>query len=106
MISMPSDYEPMTIRLLEIGVDLLMRYFGHSREDAEKLTSAFLLRDQSVFNEDFIHHEMPWRVAAAIHYLEGLRGSRERLGHWLIESGYQNSPPEVPEFVRARMRDV
>lgn len=104
MIQAPSDFEPMTLRLLDISVELLMRYFGHTRDDAEELTNRFLVREPSVVNEDFIHHEMPWRVAAAIHYLESIGGPRERLGHWLIESGNQNSPPEVPEFVRSRMR--
>jgi hypothetical protein len=103
MIAMPSDYEPMSVRLLEISADLLVHYFGHTRERAEELTSRFLVRDPSRFNEDFIHHEMPWRVAAAIHYLESMGGPPNRLGDWIIESGNEGSPPEASELIRVRM---
>jgi hypothetical protein len=102
MIHTPRPYDSDTMRLLEISADFLIQYFAYGREEAEHLVSSFLDHFKEVYDEDFLHHESSYRLAAMIHYFESLHGPRERLGHWLAESGYQEEPREALAYFREK----
>lgn len=95
-------YDEDTEKILEIAVDFLSQYFGYGREEALQLTNDFLQTYGDRYDEDFFHHEMSYRVAAVIHYLQGLHGSTATLKKWLIENGHNQPPRESFEYFRQK----
>jgi hypothetical protein len=91
-------FDEDTIRLLQIAQDFLVQYFGHDTDEAEQLVSKFL--ETSVWDEDIMHHESSYRVAAAAHYLCALGGDRSTLGTWLLEEGHNTPPRAALEYFR------
>ncbi len=96
----PSGFEDDTYRLLDITLTFLSRYFGHSCEESERLMESFFDSFADRFDEDAIHRELSYRVAAIIHYLVYQNGSPEELGDWLLSSGNNQTPPEALEYFR------
>ncbi|MCZ7646574.1 MAG: hypothetical protein M5U26_15020 [Planctomycetota bacterium] len=89
-----------TGRILDISKDFLHMYFGYNKESAKTLMKTFIEEYGDTFDEDEIHRQSAYRIAAISHYLVGLQGQREKLGHWLIESGHQNSPASALQYFR------
>ncbi len=94
------DYDKDTYRLLDIALLFLVRYFGHSDTEAEQLMVRFHQSFSQQFDEDAIHHESSYRLAAIIHYLVSMRGRRDGLGDWLSEEGHSSPPAEALEYFR------
>jgi len=96
------DYEDRdeTELLLEIAHHFLCEYFGHKTDYANDIMIKFLKNYSSSYNEDFIHHEMSYRVAATIHFVIHLNGSPNKLGEWLIENVNKKHNPEADEYFR------
>ncbi len=93
-------YDEDTFRLLEISTEFLIRFFEHTQEKADILMMKFLKSYSKYYDEDILHHESSYRIAAIVHYLIELKGSRETLGNWLVENGYNKQPPEALEYFR------
>lgn len=95
-----SGYDDDTFRILDISLVFLVRFFGHSEAGAKELLREFNASFASYYDEDALHHESSYRVAAMIHYLVSLGGAREELGEWLHQEGHTSAPPEALEFFR------
>jgi hypothetical protein len=89
-----------TYRLLDITLEFLRQYFGHSEDDAEALMTCFFNDFSKRFDEDGIHHESSYRMAAIIHYLSHQKGNPDALGDWLVSSGNNQAPSEALEYFR------
>jgi len=92
------DYDDDTITVVNISIDMLVRYFGHTMSTAEDTMDRFFADYGEYYDEDFIHHESAYRFAAIAHYLSNLNGSRERVGEWLQDSGHAHSPGEANDY--------
>lgn len=95
-----SDFDADTIRVLEIAVDFLVRYFNHSRESAEHMMADFLETYGDRYDEDLIHHQSSYRVAATVHFVAGLEGSIDDAATWMVKEGHNNPPREALEYFR------
>lgn len=93
-------FENDTFKMLDITLTFLETYFGHSSDSAEAAMKHFFETDSDRFNEDVIHHEMPYRMAAIIHYLCDLNGDPNRLGNWLLEQKFNLTPQEALDYFR------
>lgn len=91
-------FDEDTVRLLQIAQDFLIQYFGHEADEAEQVMSKFI--EASIWDEDVMHHESSYRLAAAAHYLCALGGDRTALGKWLLEAGHKDAPPAAAEYFR------
>ncbi len=96
------DYEDReeTEKILEIAEHFLCKYFGHDLSYADEILYQFLHRYSQRYDEDFIHHEMSYRVAATVHFIIHLNGSTNDLGNWLVETGHARPDPEATEYFR------
>jgi hypothetical protein len=91
-------YDEDTYTLIQIAVDFLVQYFGCTIDDANQAMIVFLQSYSSDFDEDALHHESSYRLAAIVHYLIRLKGSREQLGNWLVENGYNRTPFDAMDY--------
>lgn len=99
-------YDGDTRRLLEIAVVFLERFFGHDAESADRLMGEFLAAHSQHYSEDDLHYFSSYGVAALAHYLIALKGTRETLGKWLVESGHNDTPYEALEYFRENYFDA
>ncbi len=95
-------YDDDTFRLLEISVDFLVRYFDHTPAKASELMIEFLKIHSEAYDEDDLHHDSSYRIAAMAHFLVAWGGAREDLGGWLIDQGHISPPPEALEYFREK----
>ena len=93
-------YEEDTFKLLDISLHFLVRFFGHSEHEARVLLKKFDSDFSEIYDEDVLHHESSYRIAAFIHYLVFLSGDGRALGEWLQEEGHVGTPPEAAEYFR------
>ena len=91
-----------TYRVLDIALTFLSQYFGHHGNDAKNLMKRFFSDFSDRFDEETIHHESSYRMAAIIHYLSYKKGNPNELGDWLISTGHHQAPPEALEYYRER----
>ena len=97
----PVEFEDEdTYRVLDIALYFLRKYFGHSEDEAKALMRCFFNDFAKRFDEDGIHHESSYRMAAIIHFLSHKKGSPDALGDWLLSSGHNQAPPEALEYFR------
>jgi hypothetical protein len=94
------NFENDTFRILDIALKFLETYFEHSPERAELAMKRFFETFSDRFGEDIIHHESSYRMAAIIHYLCDLKGDPDRLGHWLLEQKFNQTPVEALDYFR------
>jgi len=92
--------EDDTYRVLDITLAFLVQYFEHSEADAAALMQHFFEHYSERFDEDAVHHESSYRMAAIIHYLSHKKGNPNELGDWLISSGNNQTPREALEYFR------
>jgi len=64
----PISNDSDTNRLLQVVCWALTRHFGHEAEAAEMLVRCSHVRFAGQWNDDFYHHEGPFRSAALLHY--------------------------------------
>jgi len=95
-----AGYDDDTVRLLEIAVDFLTLFFGYDEKRADEVMASFLQSYSGEFDEDALHHELSYKVAAIAHYLIGLRGPRNDLGDWLLETEHVTTPQEALTYFR------
>lgn len=87
-----------TFKLLDIAHHFLEFYFGHLPEQASEIMVAFFNEFGPRFDENVVHHESSYRMAAIIHYLTYLKGSPDKLGDWMLETGTNHQPREAVEY--------
>ena len=85
-----------TYKVLEITIHFMNQYFGHPEATAGELMVAFFTQ----FDEDVVHHDSAYRMAAYIHYISFLKGDPNKLGDWMLASGVHQTPPEATEYFR------
>jgi hypothetical protein len=76
--------------------------FQHSEEEAVDLIDLLLASHAKVLDEDFIHYESSYGVAAAAHYFGVLGGRPETLREWRSASNLVGTPPAALEYFRTR----
>lgn len=90
--------------LLSITKDFLVQYFEHSSSDAEKMIIKFF-RKYDYIDEDFIHHEMSWSIATAVHFSMHLNGERGDLREWEKQNGYLDPPDNAVAYMKKHYWD-
>jgi hypothetical protein len=93
-------FDDDTFRILDIALTFLEQYFHYTPEDAELKMNVFLKDFSTRFDEDAIHHESSYRLAAIIHYLTGLNGNPNKLGDWMVANKFNQSPPDAMDYFR------
>lgn len=96
----PNSFDDDTYRILDITLVFLQRYFGHTGAKSCELMKEFFMRFSKRFDEDVIHHELSYRMAATIHYMTFLQGDPNKLGNWMLETGANQPPGEASEYFR------
>ena len=91
--------------LLEIAVWCLSEYFGHSEDEAVHLVNAFYDKFKDLWEDSFYHHEMPFRVAARMHYVIHLGGKNSEFSEWIIGTEWNQAPREAIEYFQQRFFD-
>jgi hypothetical protein len=89
-----------TIRLFQIVFWCLKNFFGYTDDSAIEAINSFYEKNVERYDDDFYHHEMPFRVAVRIHYFEVLKGETDKFYHWRRESGYDVDPREAIDYFR------
>ncbi len=95
-----TTFDPDTVRILEIAETFLTKFFGHPASDASTLIESFLEIHGSRYDEDFLHHQSSYRVAALIHYLQAIGGDVSGASEWLVDQGHNNPPREAIDYFR------
>jgi len=67
-----------------------------------RLLAEFVRQHGDRFDEDQLHHESSFRVAAIAHYFVVEHGSAEQLGDWLEQNNWKDAPAEALEYFRER----
>jgi len=83
----------------------LQIYFGYTPEKAESFLKIFFLKFSSRFDEDAIHHESSYRMAAIIHYLIEIKGDPNGLGDWMIANRFNQPPADALAYFRENYFD-
>jgi hypothetical protein len=96
----PISNDPDTNKLLSIVTWNLRRFFGYDTHDSQALVRSFYATYSSTWDDDFYHHEGPFRSAAFIHYMTTTGGMREGFMAWLDSQGFSQVPPESSEHFR------
>ncbi|BDD12929.1 hypothetical protein FUAX_53610 (plasmid) [Fulvitalea axinellae] len=94
-----------TYKFLEISAYFLQQYFHHSEKESEILTISFLENYSDKFDEDSIHHETAYPIAAIIHYLESLQLPLSEVGDWLLENSHNTPPGDALYYFRTHYFD-
>lgn len=84
--------------LVDIAVTFLGMYFHHSRPDAARLMSAFLIRNRTRHGNDYFQYEGPYRAAATVHFVEALAGNPNDALAWLRSTGHNNPPHAAVKY--------
>lgn len=95
-----SAFDGETQIILDIASKFLCDYFGHTPTEAERLVSELIETYPDMYDEDFIHRESSYGVAAGAHYLCALMGERARLRDWRIETGHNKTPSDALDYFR------
>lgn len=95
-----------TLRVLEISLYFLNTYFGHNIDKGSELMKSFFDNRSNRYDEDLIHHESSYRVSAAIHYYEFLKGENSGFGEWMRTNGHFKPPREAFEYFRENYFDI
>ena len=93
-------FDEETQLIVEVSLKFLHDYFGHPRPTAEGLICALLETHSDMYDEDFIHHESSYLLAAGAHYFSELRGERGGFRDWLRENAHDKTPPDALEYFR------
>jgi len=96
----PPHWDDDTRKLLEIATHFLHSVFGHTPVRASGLMRDFL-RLGPFADEDMVHHEGPYSIAAVCHYRLVLQGPPQGLVTWLVDNGHHSPPPEVFSYINA-----
>lgn len=94
----PVAADEETALLIEIAVDFLVMYFGHDRSDASEMMATFLDKYAQYYDEDTIHRQLPYRMAAFVHYVVAMNGKYESAYEWLVNSEHNEMPYEAREY--------
>lgn len=94
------DFDDDAFKMLDICLVFLEQYFDHSSEGSRGLMRKVFIEHPSAFDEDLIHHEMPYRFSAFVHYLGCVRDESTDLNDWLRESGHFTPPAEAISYFR------
>jgi hypothetical protein len=103
MINFLFQTDDETTRLFKIVVWCLQKYFEHTQESAIEAINAYYTKNINRIDDDFYHHEMPFRVALRIQYSEVWKKGSDRSNEfydWMRKSGYHNTPYEVLDYFR------
>ena len=96
----PNSFDGDTCQVIAIALTFLEKYFRHGKEESLLLAQRFFAKFSERFDEDAVHHESAYRLAAAIQYLSFLEGEPSKLGDWMIANGYNKPPSEALEYFR------
>lgn len=89
-----------TVLLFEMVVWCLVKYFGHTEETSVGLVNDFCNKAKSRWEDDFYHHETPFRVAARIHYVSFMKGNNSEFADWVLTSKWGKPPQEAIDYYK------
>ena len=96
------DTDSDTLALLEIVVWNLKQYFGHTPEQAYSSVNSFYALFAGQWVDAFYHEEMPYRVAARVHFVIELQNPNDQFSDWLINSPWRDQPAESLRYFREK----
>jgi hypothetical protein len=100
MINFSFHTDEDTVRLFQIVVWCLKKYFFHTDDSAVEAINQYYEKNVKRHDDDFYHHEMVFRVAVRIHYIEDLKGEANKFPDWIRESKYNCSPREAMDYFK------
>lgn len=103
MINFSFKTDDDTIRLFQIVVWCLKKYFCHTDDSAVEAINSYYEKNAERHDDEFYHYEMPFRVAVRIYYSEVLRRGDDKdvkFYNWRRESGYDVDPREAIDYFR------
>jgi hypothetical protein len=93
--------DPDTNRLLEVVAWVLAHSFGHPDGAAHLTVRSFYARNLARYDDDFYHHEGPFRSAAIIHYASTREGwNVQGFVEWLRGQDFRREQAEALEYYR------
>lgn len=101
-----SEFDGETMFCLSISAQVLERYFGMTPSEAESAMRNLFARRGGVYDELMVHHEGPWRVAAAAAYYSDQARGVDGFTPWLREHGFEAPSEEAHSFIRERFREA
>ncbi|MBD2302122.1 hypothetical protein [Nostoc sp. FACHB-190] len=87
-----------TVRLFQIVVWCLKKYFFYTDDLAVEFINSYYKKNLNIHDDDFYHHEMPFRVALRVHYFEVLQVEANKFQDWVREYDYNYTPREVIDY--------
>ncbi|MDW3193371.1 MAG: hypothetical protein R8G66_13445 [Cytophagales bacterium] len=94
-----------THKILDIAMNFLKQYFDYSESRSEHILKSFFKEYGDIYDEDLIHHESSFKMAAIMHYKCTLKDHSGSVKDWLMESGYNSPPKEAMEYFRENYFD-
>lgn len=91
-----------TFLVIDIAREFLTQYFGSSDSEARTQIAELLTRFPDAFDEDGIHRDSSYGVAASASYLIGQNGSLRELSQWMYENGHNRVPRDALEHFNSR----
>jgi len=98
MINFTFQTDEETIRLFQIVIWCLQKYFSYKEDSAVAALNDYYEKNANRHDDDFYHHEMPFRVATRIYYADRLKGDIDNLPEWIRGSNYNCYPSEVNDY--------
>jgi len=100
MVSFSFQTDEDTVRLFQIVIWCLKKYFCHTDDSAVEVINSYYEKNLKIHDDDFYHHEMPFRIALRIHYFEVLKGDANKFHDWIQKSNYNSSPGEAIDYFK------
>lgn len=91
------ETDDVTLAILETTAFCLQKYLGYSEAQAVALIEQYY-HHKSFVDEDFIHHEGPFRIAVRMHYFVTLQGNPGEFENWKRENNLMSPPQGAPSY--------
>lgn len=105
MTSFSFQTDDDTIRLFQIVVWCLKKYFNLTEESAIGAINSYYEKNLTIHDDDWYHHEMAFPVAVRIYYFEILKENPDQFLEWRKESCYKYTPREAINYFKEHYFD-
>ncbi len=99
------DLDDETKRVVAIGVDVLVVVFGCERMEAESLMATLFEKHSDRYDEDHIHRESSYYLAAAAYFVGREGGEINSFIPWLNQTGRLKAPEVALKMFREKYFD-
>ncbi|RCS42270.1 hypothetical protein DTL42_19560 [Bremerella cremea] len=95
-----NDFDAESTCILKITEHFLTEDFRHSESASSDMIAEYFRRFDIPYVENFIAHELSWKLAKRIHYTIGLGGDRRLFPTWVVENKMTRTPANALEYMR------